>query len=555
MKLFRILLMVALIGIIPSLPLQNHSVQLAITNMPIPSEMVSHSPILIGNNSDFSAQSFPGTGTESDPYIINGLEILSAGEPCIQIANVSVYFEIVDCILSGTREIGGAITITNLESEVSGTISSCEVYNSTIGIYVEANNFTIKQNQVRNCSFSDVLLEGNHISFTSNTVTTNGTYSLIWESSEYGVIKDNVIESVPHTASYQEVLLQDVHNFSITDNTFIRARMSLVGSDLLCSHNTFYTSRHVTLEVENSENVTVENCEFERRFLFEDYFSQFLVTKSTNITIIGCTSNIRIALASCENITISESELFLEGISFNDVQGYLNITRNHIGYGLYGIDAGAVTNCSAVISENLISGFSKGIYVVGSNITIKNNTITNNQLGIETRHSGNEIYYNTFTDNLNHAWDLSENIWDDQSSLGNFWDSYFTVDDHYPVYLDNDAPLINPISDISVASGSNLSLVVSAMDNTPFLYLVRINGEVFDSGSWNGSDIVITLQNLNLTEYDIRIVLTDINGNAGVETVLVRVYTPFVFPIVLVFALGTGILAITAFIVFMKSKD
>ncbi|MFW9976134.1 MAG: hypothetical protein ACFFDQ_12760, partial [Candidatus Thorarchaeota archaeon] len=65
------------------------------------SSYAPHGPIFITSNQDFIDQGWPGNGSESNPYMIEGLNITSP-QICIEIRNVDVHFTVKDCYLQPT---------------------------------------------------------------------------------------------------------------------------------------------------------------------------------------------------------------------------------------------------------------------------------------------------------------------------------------------------------------------------------------------------------------------------------------------------------------------
>ena len=109
-----------------------------------------------------------------------------------------------------------------------------------------------------------------------------------------------------------------------------------------------------------------------------------------------------------------------------------NIVNNNCGISLYCSD-------NNIISENIISGNEIGIYLppsfgICSNNTISNNVIINNGYGIffESPYN-NYIFHNDFVNNnIQHAYDGWNNIWDDgYPSGGNYWDDYSGEDNYH----------------------------------------------------------------------------------------------------------------------------
>ncbi len=58
-------------------------------------ELIPHDPIEITSDSDFEV--FPGTGTEIDPYVIEGYNITTTSTRGISIRGTTKYFTIRNC--------------------------------------------------------------------------------------------------------------------------------------------------------------------------------------------------------------------------------------------------------------------------------------------------------------------------------------------------------------------------------------------------------------------------------------------------------------------------
>ncbi|MFW9807340.1 MAG: NosD domain-containing protein, partial [Candidatus Thorarchaeota archaeon] len=206
---------------------------------------------------------------------------------------------------------------------------------------------------------------------------------------------------------------------------------------------------------------------------------------------------------------------------------------------------GDYTGLSSLISHNLISNCSIGMWLAGDGSIIRNNTLLNNSLGVETRGTGNYIYYNTFLENYQSATDRAVNYWDDSVSMGNYWDRYFTVNDRWPVYLDDDAPIIVPIDPVVLPPDSNVTLYFTAVDNTPFSYSVLVDGILFEEDSWDGDVVIIEISMLSIGSHEVEITFTDINGNFASQVVQVRIQNPVpMIPIVIGVTTIIGVVAV-----------
>ncbi len=106
----------------------------------------SHPPFNITHNANFSDFGFLGSGTEEDPYIIEGIQIVDDGL-CISIANTTAYFEIRDSIFNG-ENTGDGIRIDNV---THATISNCSFMDCNDGL--EA--WTMNYSAVQGCTFQN----------------------------------------------------------------------------------------------------------------------------------------------------------------------------------------------------------------------------------------------------------------------------------------------------------------------------------------------------------------------------------------------------------------
>ena len=98
-----------------------------------------------------NAENCNGSGTYSDPYIIENLIIDGGGSgSCIWIENSELYFKIENCTLynSGSDNIDAGIKLYNVEN---GQIMNSTMYNNYYGVYVEySDNVIIVGNRFNN---------------------------------------------------------------------------------------------------------------------------------------------------------------------------------------------------------------------------------------------------------------------------------------------------------------------------------------------------------------------------------------------------------------------
>ncbi|TFG04467.1 hypothetical protein EU538_12280, partial [Candidatus Thorarchaeota archaeon] len=89
---------------------------------------------------------------------------------------------------------------------------------------------------------------------------------------------------------------------------------------------------------------------------------------------------------------------------------------------------------------------------------------------------------------------------------------------------DCSAPEIVPLDDLSLAEdGFPILLRWNVSDSYPISYSVTLNSTEIASGSWNGSPIELTLNELELGVYVLELNLSDIGGNRAFDEVLISV--------------------------------
>jgi len=117
------------------LDVESHrSLQTAVVHA-LPQQYVAHEPIVIEDNADFAAFGFPGEGSPSNPYVIEGLNI-TANKTLIYIEETTVHFYIHNNLLNSlTGEHDGIY----LKHVTHGTIDSNIISNCKNGINLHAS--------------------------------------------------------------------------------------------------------------------------------------------------------------------------------------------------------------------------------------------------------------------------------------------------------------------------------------------------------------------------------------------------------------------------------
>jgi len=426
-----------------------------------------HAPIWIDGNADFAAKAtvngWPGDGTESDPYIIRGLEIDMSTLPPFSKANgiditrnTTSYFIIRDCYIHGVYgEYVGIVvrcphgTLENNicsntqygivleEASASGNIvvnNTCR-YNSWYGIslrYVPSYGAPSNNNLIDNsCSSNGVggidLKSSNGNTLSDNNCSNNGWGGVNLESSNGNTLSDNICSNtqygIPLVSSNNNTLSNNTCDSNTQNGIYLHSSSGNTLSDNICSNGVggiyIESSSGNTL----SDNICSSN----------DYDGIILISSNSN-TISGsiCSNSaVGIHLESSNGNTLSNNTcnsntqfgIYLGSSSSNALS---NNTCSNNYYGVCLFFSGGNT-----ISNNTCSNNYYGVCLVfsGGN-TISNNTCNfNSNYGIylESSSDSNRIWNNTLNGNNIQAYDeCTNNHWNSTSGYGNWWSDWQT---------------------------------------------------------------------------------------------------------------------------------
>jgi parallel beta-helix repeat protein len=130
-----------------------------------------HDPIYITNDTYFSEvatrESWPGEGTQEDPYIIEGYEFDCSKQKGIYIGFIYLHFIIRDCSLIGYE------TGIELRSVNNATISDCFFQDNQRGIsIINCNDINLKRNVIIDIQYDGIFFQrSNNNSVIGNSIT------------------------------------------------------------------------------------------------------------------------------------------------------------------------------------------------------------------------------------------------------------------------------------------------------------------------------------------------------------------------------------------------
>ncbi len=125
-------------------------------------------PLVIEGDSDFESMELSGSGTESNPYIIEDLTIspnIMADTDCISIKDTTKHFVIKLCTLTTSREA----TCIKLENVSNAVIENCTISGANYGVYmIGCENITIRYNEFNSCYYAIGLFDSENIDTPDN---------------------------------------------------------------------------------------------------------------------------------------------------------------------------------------------------------------------------------------------------------------------------------------------------------------------------------------------------------------------------------------------------
>jgi parallel beta-helix repeat protein len=479
-----------------------------------------HEPIVIGSDTDFADQGWPGNGTVDDPYVVENLSIES-GLHAIRIESTTACFTIRNC----HRQGGGALDFANV---TNGRVENChfnETYSSVhdsenckfiFSVFMGAS-LTIWDSsccRVDNCTFQG---DGLSIDHSANCSVTNSTFTgCEWEAirvyaSEFCEIAGNVLRDNELAIYCYAVDCRICCNLVCENRYGIR----LDGSNRTTVAENVMWNNGFLLEgpgVDYFEGNTVNGKQLgyfralENEVIDGRSYGQLILVDCRRTVIQGgiynnATAGVQLLLcADCvlddvlaannslsgvyldhsPNCTIAKSRMIdnLEYGVFIEKSNQTMVSNNRIENNrAYGLSLRSSSHCyilnnsfvenhiginfytvqNCTVIDNLIQhNFGYGIYLTGSSLY---NTFYGNSIGW---HEG----ANVFIDPEGHS---CLNYWDDGVGRGNSWDDYFGIGiyevggvygygvDHYPSSLGT-----SPFTIIVMGATSFLALVILA---------------------------------------------------------------------------------------------
>ena len=410
----------------------------------LPQQYMAHEPIRIMKNADIAAFGFPGDGTPSNPYVIEGLNITSACQTLIHIQETTAYFCIRNNLLNGLTGEHNGIYLLGLQQQRS--INSNIISNCKNGIYLEdchhettiTNNIisncgwagihggsTITHNTISNCGMEGIHLEDSRGSIiTHNTISNCGENGILLRLSHGSTIDYNTISNcgengiLPWYSGGSTIDYNTISNCGWAGIHLFHSRIpTFVGNRLI--NNGLIVGISVGLELGPVEpyfflGTVADNLVNDRPLVYWENVRGGTVPPGAGQVILINTTGVEV---TGQNLSRASRSLFAAlssnlNIHHNTLSGiHLQWSKNNtIVHNIISQNTGIggiylVRSRENIVSNNTISHNSNGIYLQSSEQNfVSNNTISQNSDGIKLFGSCSEkntVTHNTVSQNSN----------------------------------------------------------------------------------------------------------------------------------------------------------
>ena len=351
-----------------------------------PTITTPHLQIYIHDDSDFEKYNFPGSGTESDPFLIENFTYQEQGLLQISISGVSKYFIVRNNVVISQYSAG--IHIGNVA--VNASIINNVVYGSPYNYGWDAGI---------------AIYDMNGCKIINNTVISKEKGIQVWTSSNCSLQNNR--------------LIKNDRNIEIKYSSQILIKNNYV----VCDEKSSDYDTTDALNVDDSEFISIISNQIENGWLFfeddsistatieDNYINGVKLGFFKNFTDFSLNSSLefgQLILAYCTNCSLSN----------------LNLSDVNVAIGIYQSSFINCNNCN--FSNNLYAG----LYIYDSlNITISNSTFVSNDIGTRVRYSSVYFYNNEFQNNFYGVYISKSNCtFGNNSFIDNVYHDIYTFD-------------------------------------------------------------------------------------------------------------------------------
>ncbi|MGY5872402.1 MAG: NosD domain-containing protein [Candidatus Thorarchaeota archaeon] len=476
-------------------------------------ELQEHETFRISSDDDFVDQGWAGNGSESNPFIIEGL-VFRTEFYSIAVEDTTKHFEIRRCLFTNIDpHIDNQALI--FQNVTNGRVTNCFINETFAGIILgDSTDCQFTDNIVFGNFFGAIFIEGGlGILIANNTIHDAGFGISLIETTDF-TIQDNRIYEC-----YRGMFLLDVQSCTILGNMIWRNTygIDLTRGNSTIMNNTIYGNTEIGIRVSTgiASNMIYGNH-------------------------IGWNG-----VQNAEDNSISTI--------WDDTMGIGNNWSDYSGTGQYPIPGSAssydqwplilVDNVVPVVDSPIDVDFEFGC--TGQSVSWSTSDefpliyqILRGEDLVETGTWTGQIITMPLDELLPGTHSLMLQLWDAQ---GNY------AMDQVSVYvLEAEPPVINHPSDIEYVVGdTGYNITWIPEDAYPDHYEIFINVTLYKSGDWNGSEILVFVDGHDIGLYNFSLVVYDSPGQTSIDVVFVSVLAhsseppPDYFGFVL-FLLGIG---------------
>jgi parallel beta-helix repeat protein len=449
----------------------------------------------------------------------------------------------------------------HLEKSPECTLQDNTVDDSVFGFYVyESYNCSFAGNTAT-AGYAGFYLDGSNNSSIYGNSFNEGFYGIQLRNSSHAILTNNVAERNSRGFS----ILYSI-DCNLTGNILEDNGIYLSGDRLShwlhqVSNNTI--NRKALGYFRMEEDISVDGSQYGQIILAgcnESVIENGVFVNATTGVQIGFSIGITL-----RNNTAAHNPAYGFRVVRSRDCDFLGNTAMHNNGGFY------LSHCNAIILRNNTShgntnsGFS--LWRSNNNTIIANSALNNTYYGVGLSEGVNNILYlNRLGNNLMaNGYDGygGPNDWDN-GTHGNYWSDYngegvYEIPgssdsvDHHPYLLDTITPSMNNPSDMEYefgTTGHNISW--HPRDENPQSFEVYQNGSLIRSGTWNGSNIIIYVDNLEVGVYNFTLVVYDRAGNFARDMVIVKVIPRIIDPLLLATSVLVFVLMVVFAVVFVK---
>jgi len=335
------------------------------------SALIPHAPVVVDSDADFVDQGWPGSGTESDPYVIAELEIDATGYRAgIFIGNTTSYFTVHGCLVQGATDAGihvlnavnGALLNNTCQSNpwygiVLFDCGEMDIENNTCsgsgdGIYViNSDDCSIVNNVCANLTGTGILLVSSENSTISwNYCCFNDVAGISLELSRGGVLSHNTCDGNADGISlidtcHDSVLIGNSCSLSTSIGVSVTASDNVTirdGNALWCQ-SFLSKSKGIMMQWSNGSSIVNYNCS-------GTYGDGIYLDNCDDALVMDCVSSDNVGAGTMMSADPGDGVYTW----FCDNCEFVNVTcdRNYgHGFDLWSSDNTRIENCSGSYSR------------------------------------------------------------------------------------------------------------------------------------------------------------------------------------------------------------